>query len=108
MFFDLNSLIQPTDLSHLDAPFSLAEIDKIVKELPVDKTPGPDGFNGFYIKKCWSLIKEDFYGMFTEFYNGLFDLRSINRSYITLVAQISSPSYMNDYSPISLLGDPSN
>jgi hypothetical protein len=40
MFFELDSLIQPTDLSHLDAPFSIAEIDAIVKDMPIDKTPG--------------------------------------------------------------------
>jgi hypothetical protein len=65
MLCELDSLIQPIDLSHLDAPFSIDEIDAIVKDLPVDKTPGPGGFNGLFIKKCWPLINEDFYGLFT-------------------------------------------
>jgi hypothetical protein len=52
MFFELDRLIQPTDLTHLDAPFSIAEIDAIVKDLLIDKTLGPDGFNDLFIKKC--------------------------------------------------------
>jgi hypothetical protein len=52
MFFDLNSLIQPIDLSDLDQPFSSEEVDLLIKELPMDKALGPDGFNGLFIKKC--------------------------------------------------------
>jgi hypothetical protein len=38
MFFELDSTIHPTNLTHLDAPFSIAEIDAIVKDLPIDKS----------------------------------------------------------------------
>jgi hypothetical protein len=24
-------------------------------------TPGPNGFNGLFLKKCWRIIKQDFY-----------------------------------------------
>jgi hypothetical protein len=41
MFFDLQVLVEP---------FTREEIDSIVKELPNDKSPGLDGFNGFFFK----------------------------------------------------------
>jgi hypothetical protein len=45
MTYDLERLIQRHDLLHLDEPFTLAKIDTIIKEIPIDKAPGPDGFN---------------------------------------------------------------
>jgi hypothetical protein len=49
------------NLEALGAPIHREEIDTIVKRLPSDKAPGPDGFNGLFIKKCWNIIKNDFY-----------------------------------------------
>lgn len=40
------------DLSHLEEPFTHEEIDLIIKGLPNDKSPGPDGFNNEFLKKC--------------------------------------------------------
>jgi len=49
---DLPNLLQNTvDLSSLIQPFSHEEIDAIVKHLPCDKSPGPDGFNTDFLKK---------------------------------------------------------
>jgi hypothetical protein len=31
--------------------FSNEEIDNIIKHMPNDKAPGPDGFNGLFMKK---------------------------------------------------------
>jgi len=31
-------------------PFSHEEIDNIVKKMPGDKAPGPDGFSGSFLK----------------------------------------------------------
>lgn len=44
--FDLQSLLDnSTDLTSLVVAFSHAEIDAVVRNMPLDKTPGPDGFN---------------------------------------------------------------
>jgi len=62
MMFDLPTLIDPTEnLDHLTLPFTIEEIDSVVKEMPVDRAPGPDGFSGLFLKACWPIIKEDFY-----------------------------------------------
>lgn len=44
----------------LESPFSKEEIDKVVADLPNNKSPGPDGFNGEFMKKCWPLIARGF------------------------------------------------
>lgn len=39
-----------THLQHLEEPFSVEEIDKIVKALTNNKSPGSDGFNNDFTK----------------------------------------------------------
>jgi hypothetical protein len=48
-------------------PFSRKEIDDVIKAMPSDRAPGPDGFNGLFLKKCWPIIKHDFYRLVEEF-----------------------------------------
>lgn len=58
MLFDLASFINPIDdLDNLVAPFQAEEIDSIVRRMPSDKAPGPDGFNGLFLKKVGSCSK---------------------------------------------------
>jgi hypothetical protein len=106
IIFDLSDFINPVELQGLDNPFTMEEIDAIVANLPIDKSHGLDGFNGLFIKKCWSIIKVDFYALFDGFYKGQADLQSINNSFITLMPNSSTPSGLNDFIPISLLGGP--
>jgi hypothetical protein len=104
MLFDLHSLIQPTDgLEDLSVPFTKEEIDSVVKTLPIDKAPGPDGFNGQFLKSCWHIIKEDIYQLCFDFYEGNLNLESINMGHITLIPKVSSPENVNEYRPITLL-----
>ena len=52
MQFDLYELINiNVELSSLVQPFTQEEIDLLIKTIPTDKAPGPDGFNGLFIKK---------------------------------------------------------
>jgi hypothetical protein len=62
-------LIQPIgNLSGLEQPFSSLEIDQIIARLPSNKSPGPDGFNTDFVKKCWPVIAPDFYDLFNKFF----------------------------------------
>lgn len=49
--FDLGSLLLEQNLENFDEPFSNDEIDSVIKSIPNDHAPGPDGFNGLLIKK---------------------------------------------------------
>jgi hypothetical protein len=77
-------------------------MDKIIAKMPPDKTPGPNGFNGLFLIRCWSIIKESFYKLAEDFHENLTNFESINTSYITLVPKCHSPEKINDYRPISL------
>jgi hypothetical protein len=84
-FHNLINIVQAHDLSQLDLPFSLEEIEEVVKDMPADRSPGPDGFNGAFLKKCWQLVKEDFIKLIQDFYDENLNLKSINTAHITLI-----------------------
>lgn len=102
--FDLPSIIKKIDgLDELTTPFTNEEINAVVKSMPADRAPGPDGFSGQFIKTCWHIIKEDIYQLCHNFHTGDLDIESINYGYITLIPKTNSPETPNDYRPITLL-----
>lgn len=53
--FDLTILVQNDhDLSYLVAPFEKEEINQVIRLLPSDKAPGPDGFKTGFVKKVFA------------------------------------------------------
>lgn len=102
--FNLDSLLPAAvDLSALVKPFEKNEVDLVLRSLPSDKAPGPDGFNTDFTKKCWSIICEDFYRLCNAFHSGDICLQSINGSLITLVPKHGNAIKVSDFRPISLL-----
>lgn len=100
--YDLRNLLTMHNLEELDANFSEGEIDWVIKSLPNSHAPGPDGFNGLFIKKSWNFIKDDFVRLFRDFCDHNIDLSSINSSFIALIPKKENPENV-DYRPISLL-----
>jgi hypothetical protein len=96
--------VQPChDLVDLSNPFIEEEIDRVVGHLPIVKVPGPDGYNGKFMKSCWHIIKDDFYFLCQEFHENNISLQCLNDSIITLIPNMSSPKTPNDIREISLL-----
>lgn len=104
MLFDLEDLLtRSSDLGCLSEPFSAEEIDAVVRNLSSDKSPGPDGFNTDFVKRCWPIIKQEFYDLCDAFQSGNIYLQSINGSHITLLPKVDGPTKVSNYRPISLL-----
>lgn len=94
------------NLQYLEEPVMQEEIDNIVKALPNNKSPGPDGFSNEFLKRCWPIIKQDFYDLCNGFYNGTVCLSSINSSYITRIPKVDFARTVSNFRPISLLNSP--
>jgi hypothetical protein len=103
MQFDLLTLIRRVQgLDELTLPFLEKEIDDVIKDMPVDRAPGPDGFNGMFLKKYWHVIKKELYQLASDFHEGKVNLLNINGSYIMLLPKVAAPVHVGDFSPISL------
>jgi hypothetical protein len=68
----------------LENYFTKEEIDAAVEEFSSDHSLGLKGFNGF-IKKCWSIIADDFYKLCQQFCEERVDPECINNCFIALI-----------------------
>jgi hypothetical protein len=95
---------QNHDLSDLEAPFEVVEIEKTIKSIPGEKSPGPDGYIGLFYKKCWHIISADL----TEAIQAFHSLRTrrldlINEANIILLPKDDGAASINEFRPISLI-----
>jgi hypothetical protein len=78
--------IPEADLQDLELMFSEVEVWNTIQEMPLDKSPGPDGFTRAFYQRAWLVIKHDILA-------GLMKLRvgdgrgfaRLNRVHITLI-----------------------
>ena len=102
---DLHNLgIQQHNLNDLDLPFSLEEVWSVVRDLLLDKAPGPDGFAGRFYKDCWGIIKEDMMAVLVVVQRGhVSKFKLLNTAFITLLPKKVDALLVKDYRPISLV-----
>lgn len=102
---DLDILQLPTrNLAHLEEPFTEAEIEKVIKSMPPDKAPGPDGFTGRFYATCWHIIKEDIMSAMDCFYRGdMRGLPAINKAIVSLLPKKDGAVDIRDFRPVSLV-----
>lgn len=94
----------PHDLSGLDSPISEQEVWVVIKALPPDKAPGPDGFTNRFYKSCWAIIKQDVMAAVGAIHAGdARKLHLVNSAYMVLIPKKDDPKGVGDYRPISLV-----
>jgi exonuclease III len=95
-----------TEEENLDliAPFSLEDIEEVVRCSDENKSLGPNGFNFAFIKKFWEILKGDLRTLFDQFHGNSCLPRSFLSYFVTLIPKVSSPSTLSEFRPISLLG----
>jgi hypothetical protein len=88
----------------LSAPFTLEEIEDVVKSCDGNKSPGPDGFNFSFFKAFWDVMKFEVRMMFDQFFANSCLPRGILSYFIALIPKVKSPQGLGEFRPISLLG----
>lgn len=95
-------LLNAPDNKKFDVMPTKAEIFDIIKSLPDESAAGQDGFNGFFYKSCWDIIKEDFTASIAEFIVGQELPRVWQSTMIILIPKVEHPSTFKDLRLISL------
>lgn len=91
-------------VAQLEAGFTEEEIRNVIKCCDGNKALGPDGFNMSFFKKCWQIVRVDMLQFMREFHQNASLVGGINSSFIALIPKVLSPSCLNEYRPISLIG----
>ena len=96
--------IRQVDLSELDRPFTEEEVWAVIKELPKDRAPGPDGFIGVFFHMAWDIIKVDVMAVLHKlFLNNGHGFGRLNQALISLIPKNDEACHVNDFRPISLV-----
>lgn len=80
------------------------EIKYVIRSCDGNKAPRLDGFNMSFFKKCWKIVRMDVLQLMREFHQNASLVGGINSSFIALIPKVQSPSCLNEYRPISLIG----
>ncbi|VFQ73133.1 unnamed protein product [Cuscuta campestris] len=78
------------------------EVTKAVWDHSPDSAAGPDGYNGYFFRQCWNIIKLDVILACQEFFLGIPVPSSFGSTFITLIPKSEDPKSFGDYRTISL------
>ena len=77
------------------------EIRKTLFSMPVNKSPGPDGFTCEFFKETWSIVGRDFVVAIQSFFKTGFLPKGVNSTILALIPKKTEAKVMKDYRPIS-------
>nr|XP_025703819.1 uncharacterized protein LOC112805690 [Arachis hypogaea] len=80
------------------------EIKEAVWDCGSSKTPGSDGYNMNFIKKCWDDISSEFIAAVLGFFQSAQLATDANVTWVTLAPKVEGAKEVKDFWPISMVG----
>ena len=81
----------------LISTFTRDEVEAALKQMHPTKAPGPNGMSTIFFQKYWDVVGNDIMCMVLNVLNSNMLITDINRTNITLIPKINSPSKMSDF-----------
>jgi hypothetical protein len=86
----------------LNRPISKEEVEKLVKDMPLGKAPGPDGFTTDFFHHCWDIIGQDVWEVVEESRSSGQVLQAFNATFLTLIPKEERVTNPKQFRPIAL------
>lgn len=81
-------LLSRVEAKSLIRPITKKEIDTALRNIDNSKAPGHDGWNSYFFKQVWSIIKVDLYLAIINFFEYMHMPRNINHMIISLIQKV--------------------
>lgn len=85
----------------LNCNFQENDIKGVLDSIPINKSPGLDGFNSMFFKAALPIIKRDVCLVVNDFFLTGKILREINITSIYLTPKVIVPAYIGNFRPIA-------
>jgi hypothetical protein len=95
-------LITPEQNAALNQPISKEEVEKVVKDMPSGKSPGPDGFTTDFFHHCWDIIGQDVWEVVEESRSSGQVLQAFNATFLSLIPKEERVTNPKQFRPIDL------
>ncbi|GLT55053.1 hypothetical protein SLA2020_282060 [Shorea laevis] len=78
------------------------EIKDALFDIPINSSPGPDGFTFGFFQHCWDFIQHDLVEAVRNFFEGTELPRYYTASFLVLIPKMPDPCSFDKFRPISL------
>ncbi|CAA7058283.1 unnamed protein product [Microthlaspi erraticum] len=103
----LESLIENTcslqQQGFLSLPFNSEMVRRCLFKMPLNKTPGPDGFPVEFFKASWDVLGTELEGSVLKFFEANFIPTSLNATSLVLIPKRPGAEELKDFPPIACL-----
>ncbi|XP_042962498.1 uncharacterized protein LOC122296772 [Carya illinoinensis] len=78
------------------------EVKQVVFSIPIESSPGPDGFGSGFYRACWDIVCVEVVEAIRNFFKGVPLRRFYIASFVVLIPKMSQPMGFDKFRPISL------
>lgn len=78
------------------------ELKVATRFIPIDSSPGPDGFGSSFYLADWELIRDDLLEAANEYFNGATLPRFFTTSFIVIIPKVVEPLTIEKLQPINV------
>ncbi|KAG7532469.1 Zinc finger PMZ-type [Arabidopsis thaliana x Arabidopsis arenosa] len=101
--FLIHSTCSDVQQEALFSTFTGEDIRSCLFKMPLNKTPGPDGFSVEFFKSTWSIIGQDLITVVLKFFQDSFIPTALNSTSLVLIPKRPGSEELKDFRPISCL-----
>ncbi|XP_010684573.1 uncharacterized protein LOC104899135 [Beta vulgaris subsp. vulgaris] len=89
-------MLSDEHIQSLERPYTAQEVKQALFSIPGSKSPGPDGFGGYFFRDAWHIIGEEITQAILDVVHSGKVLTELNTTMLTLIPKVSCPKSLKN------------